>query len=211
MINQDATVILDREPVTWLLYNRLVELGEWKHLRPNGRINFLPALTEAEEMLSSLVHDDLALSLFFFAVDKPSDKCPTERFDRKAASIASKFNGRISASFIGMTNSEEMDDTVLRSMAKTAQECGAEARFSMPPKDTRAFSGSTSSLASSLTMTKMNLSDKSQPQNQGLLNRTKRYAGYRWKLDVLHADRGQSPNQSTKFSKLQLAADSKCN
>ena len=166
MINQDATVILDREPVTWLLYNRLVELGEWKHLRPNGRINFLPALTKAEEMLSSPVHDDLALSLFFFAVDKPSDKCPTERFDRKAASIASKFNGRISASFIGMTNSEEMDDTVLRSMAKTAQECGAEARFSMPPKDTRAFSGSTSSLASSLTMTKMNLSDKSHRRNR---------------------------------------------
>ena len=55
-----------KEPVTWKLYNKLVELSQ-QPLRGKGHGNYIPALIKASEVLSSSDNPDLGLALLFMS------------------------------------------------------------------------------------------------------------------------------------------------
>lgn len=59
------------EPISWELYNDLVDLAGERGARSHG--NYLPAFRAAFEVLSRYAHAQCALSLFFFSDGKPSD------------------------------------------------------------------------------------------------------------------------------------------
>jgi hypothetical protein len=67
----EATVVIDRAPMDWLLYNRIIEL---RQLRPRGDGNYLPALTVSDDWLRKNTCGRCALLLLFLSDGKPSDK-----------------------------------------------------------------------------------------------------------------------------------------
>ena len=63
LMRGEAEIIIEREPTTWTLYNKLVDMREWSTARPWGAGNYLPAL-----MMK-------ALPWYLFAVPMDSEIC----------------------------------------------------------------------------------------------------------------------------------------
>ena len=63
LMRDEAEVIIEHEPLDWILYNKLIDMREWSISRPSGPGNYLPALEEAENLLASNTFGGCALSL----------------------------------------------------------------------------------------------------------------------------------------------------
>lgn len=60
VMREAAEVVVEAEPLSWVLYNKL---REWMHLRPSGPGNYMPALILAEQLLAKNTFGNCALSL----------------------------------------------------------------------------------------------------------------------------------------------------
>ena len=153
--DQEPQVLLQCEPFNWILYNRLLDLREWRNLRPSGAGCYLPALQKARELLNinnnTAGSSNCALALLFFSDGRPSD--PKADFTGTMGAIAAQFGQRLSVSCIGMAEPNESFD-ILRDMVQEAGAYGATASFEQPALDTIALSTAVSSLATSLADTK---------------------------------------------------------
>jgi len=77
-----ATIVFEREPVSWIMYNKFVELaaasdnkfakGSANGCRGNG--NYFDSVCTALSLLSTHVHEKLSLTLHFLTDGMPSDK-----------------------------------------------------------------------------------------------------------------------------------------
>ena len=134
-------------------------MREWSTIRPFGPGNYLPAIEMAESLLTSNTNAGCALSLMFFSDGKPSDP----RNDHplivdKIGKLASKFGRRLSLSCIGMAELSE-DFSVLNDMVTEAQQYGAQASFGKPSLDADSLSNIITTLASSLTASKTEMTN----------------------------------------------------
>ncbi|KAL7549696.1 hypothetical protein ACHAWF_014679 [Thalassiosira exigua] len=159
VMKEYAEVTVRCEPTTWVLYNKLIDMREWSRLRPEGPGNYLPAIDKAEELLTSNTNSGCALSLLFFSDGKPSD--PGD--DRpvivdKIGKLASKFGRRLSIACIGMAEESE-DFSTLNDMVTEAKQYGAQATFGKPTLDADSLSNIITSLASSLTTSKTEMTE----------------------------------------------------
>lgn len=162
-MKDDAELIIEYEPTTWVLYNQLIDMREWENHRPQGHGNYIPALQMAEDLLTSNTHAGCALSLLMFSDGKPSDRVISgvdkrEIICKKIGSLASKFGRRLSISCIGMADMNE-DFSVLNDMVTEAKSYGAQASFGKPSLDTESLSNIISSLATSLTTSKTEMTE----------------------------------------------------
>ena len=107
LMRDTAEVVLEHEPLDWVLYNRLIDMREWDTCRPSGPGNYLPALDMAETLLAANSLGTCALSLLFFSDGKPSDHGP---FAEKMGEIASKYRRRLTFCCIGMAQDTEDED-----------------------------------------------------------------------------------------------------
>jgi len=151
VMKEEAETIMYAEPTTWVLYNKLVDMREWDKMRPSGPGYYLPAIGEAESLLTSNANAGCALSLLFFSDGRPSDPARDRpQIVEKIGELASKFGRRLSISCIGMADEAE-DFSTLNDMVTEAQQYGAQAKFGKPSLDADSLSNIVSSLASSLT------------------------------------------------------------
>ena len=164
LMRDTAEVVLQFEPLSWILYNKLIDMREWDNCRPSGPGNYLPALVMAEELLAANSLGTCALSLLFFSDGKPSDHGP---FAAKMGEIASKYRRRLTFSCIGMAQDgeDEVFET-LNDMVTEADAYGAKSSFSLPSLDTESLSNIISSMSSSLTTTKTEMTDVATGQTK---------------------------------------------
>ena len=155
VMKDDATVLLSYEMISWVLYNKLIALREWTALRPSGAGNYLPALEKADSLLEANDFAKCSLSLLFFSDGRPSDH---GNFSEKMGQIASRFGRRLSVVCIGMADIGE-DFSTLSDMVSEAGSYGAVASFGKPTLNADSLSNIISSLASSLTASKTELTN----------------------------------------------------
>ena len=155
LMRDEAEIIIEREPTTWTLYNKLVDMREWSTARPWGAGNYLPALEAADGLLSSNANAGCSLSLLFFSDGRPSDRGD---FAGVVGGLASKFGRRLSLTCIGMAEASE-DFSTLNDMVTEAQSYGAVASFGKPSLDADSLSNIVTTLASSLTTSRTELSE----------------------------------------------------
>jgi Mg-chelatase subunit ChlD len=158
VMKEDAEVIIQCEPTSWVLYNKLIDFREWTNLRPSGHGFYNPAIDKANELLSSNTNANCALSLLFFSDGKPSDPPPHSHIVDKVGQLASKFGRRLSISCIGMADESE-DFSTLHDMVSEAKQYGAMASFGKPSLDADSLSNVITSLASSLTTSRTEMTE----------------------------------------------------
>ncbi|KAL3796123.1 hypothetical protein HJC23_000626 [Cyclotella cryptica] len=100
-----AQVILQHEPTTYALYNKIIDLREWGNLRPAGPGNYLPAIQATEELVLSNTSAGCALSLLFFSDGSPLDKHGD--FNASIGNLAAKFGRHLSLASIGMADTNK--------------------------------------------------------------------------------------------------------
>ena len=125
LMRDTAELVMECEPIDWVLYNKLIDMREFSAHRPEGAGNYLPALAVAESLLMRNQLGSCSLSLLFFSDGRPSDRGD---FAGRLGDIASKFGRRLSVSCVGMADEGE-DFTMLKSMAESASSYGANASF----------------------------------------------------------------------------------
>jgi hypothetical protein len=168
-MRKSSQVLLECEPMSYVLYNKLVSFRDWDIIKPKDHGFYVPALTEATRLLSVNPHGTCALSLIFFSDGKPSDyikeskqfswhqyNMVNKRLVKMTGEMASTFGRRLTFVCIGMAGQEENFET-LKKMAAEAKMFGAQASFERPTLESTALSAvMNSSLTSSLgTKTEM--------------------------------------------------------
>lgn len=168
-----ARVVFTREPVSWVLYNKLLSRrdGQCFQTREVARnrdlatcdSNYLPAIEEAQGLLSIGDHDECALSLFFLTDGAPTDArnmgltpvAAQKRMCIRMSEIASKYKDRLSVSLVGF-GSEYADFSVLQSMVDAIKDSpgGARTEFFYCDKYANAIGDAVSSLVASTTASK---------------------------------------------------------
>ncbi|GKY92586.1 hypothetical protein MPSEU_000228700 [Mayamaea pseudoterrestris] len=159
VMRQTATVVIRHEPMTWVLYNKLVDLREWTNLKPEGPGFYLPALKEVHSLLRANDLGSCALSVFFFSDGRPSEsQSSTKQIVDAVGTLASQFGRRLSLCCVGMASPNE-DFSVLKKMVDEAIAFGAVASFNRPSLDANSLSHIISHHVSSLTMTKTEMTE----------------------------------------------------
>lgn len=133
--NNRARVVFSREPISWVLYNKLLSRRDARNFKTRGSAkamellgcdsNYLYALDAAEVLLAEGKHETCALSLFFLSDGAPSDARNLSltpdaalRHTRiRAAEIASKFGKQLIVKMVGF-GSSCADFSALRSMVE---------------------------------------------------------------------------------------------
>ena len=168
----ESTIVIDRQPHDWLLFNRLVDL--LRSQEPHFDGNYMPALDAAERLLLSNTYGSCALTLFFLSDGKPSDKVPRgvarsvgssdpvalhsavmgERID----DLASRFGRRLTVICVGFAAPSE-DFRILENLAARPAEFGSMGRFFAARLNPEALGTAFSSITSSLNATKTELTE----------------------------------------------------
>lgn len=159
IMKEEADIIINCEPTSWVLYNNLIDLREWTKLKPSGHGYYLPAIEKAEQQLLCNSNASCALSLLFFSDGKPSDPSPDHPdIVKNMGKLASRFGRRLSVSCIGMAE-KSTDFSTLKDMVEEAKQYGCMASFGKPRLDADSLSQIISNLASSLTTSRTELTE----------------------------------------------------
>jgi hypothetical protein len=174
--SNNARVILKREPITWVLYNKLLSRRDGRGFtsRESAKLkeiwgcdsNYLPALDAANMLLATGLHDACALSVFFLSDGAPSDARQLEltpaaaqrQMCKKIGDVASRYGGQLNITLVGFGN--KLDDfSVLEAMAKAVKDAPGDAKadFVYCSKMPNAIGTALSSLVTSLTATRNSL------------------------------------------------------
>mmetsp|Transcript_41571 Transcript_41571/g.99641 ORF Transcript_41571/g.99641 Transcript_41571/m.99641 type:complete len:722 (-) Transcript_41571:140-2305(-) len=173
--NRTSRVVFEREPVSWCLFNKLLDRRglERRYVnRMSDRVNdavlcdsnYLPALDEAERLFKVGNHDDCALSLFFLSDGRPTDArslkltpdAAIRRMCERMTSMATQYEDQISILLVGF-GSESSDFSTLEQMAEAANkdtELVSPAKFVYCEKLARSVGTAVTSLVQSTTLTR---------------------------------------------------------
>ena len=168
LMAETPEVIIHREPMGLILYNKFVGLHD--RVRPRSHGNFIPALDAAQELLVGHVTSGCALALLFLSDGKPSDPCSWRVSERKYNSqekttheltesvrtLAGMFKQQLSVVTVGFAHSEQ-DFSVLEAMAEAALENGAQGSFYRSKLSPEGLGSALAHSVSSLTATKLRL------------------------------------------------------
>ncbi|KAL7581475.1 hypothetical protein ACA910_022047 [Epithemia clementina (nom. ined.)] len=164
-----AEAILMEEPTSWVLFNTILSIYNNAKVRPYGHGNFLQSLKTASILFKRST--DCSLSLTFLTDGAPSDPSKMRGFTKEAVvqqilqavvQLASIYGKRLSLTAIGIGSNEEF--TVLKHMVHEADDYGAEARFLLPSMTTSSLAEAFSSVASSLTTSQSEMSDRNNSE-----------------------------------------------
>ena len=141
-MNDEATVVFEREPITNVLYNKLINLQ--KTIHPHSHGNYIPALLAAEKLLiPDKSNSKCAMLLLFLSDGRPSDITarsshllynannpynPFLDIVRNTQAVVAGFGQRLSFCTIGCADSEA-DFLALELMAHTAKQAGCQAKY----------------------------------------------------------------------------------
>ena len=165
IMNSTSRMVVDRQPMDWLLYNRIVKLLRTQEPCFDG--NYGPALDLAEELLAFNVEGRFAVSLFFFSDGRPSDKI-SPGFHRRTYhsqmvidrmdALLSRFGRRLSVVAVGFGRPGE-DFQVLETLASRPPKFGGIGKFYASNLNVKDLALAFGSLISSTMSTKTELSE----------------------------------------------------
>ena len=155
------TVLIDRKPHDWLLFNSVVDL--LRKQEPYFAGNYIPALDAAEKLLLSNTYGNCILSLFFLSDGRPSDVLSRgsigghdSLMGNRIDSLASRFGRRLSVVTVGFAGPDE-DFSVLQNMADRPAQFDSNGRFFAARLNPEALGAAFSSITSSLNQTRSEL------------------------------------------------------
>jgi len=129
-----ATIRIDSEPISWQLFNKLMDMASLN--KPSSHGNYLPALQRAYDVFSLSSHVNCGRMLFFLSDGKPSDICTStvrsydEIYDA-VRQLASRFGKTLTFGTLGFSNDLKTDFSVLEGMAARSLVGGcAKSKFS---------------------------------------------------------------------------------
>ena len=171
-MREQSTVLVHQQPTDWVLFNSLIDLLRTAEPQDHGM--YLPALEKAKEALLRNPRGDCGLLLLFLSDGRPSDaiEVPDEGswFQQEKARIrawqalvetsfgdlASGLGRRLTVGAVGLGGSGA-DFPVLESIVHIVRRYGSTGIFSTVELDAGALTRAFTSLATSLTATKMEL------------------------------------------------------
>ena len=155
------TILVDRQPHDWLLFNTVIDL--LRNQEPFFEGNYLPALDASETLFLSNTYGSCALTLFFLSDGRPSDELPAGTYGGAASlmetridSLASRFGRRLSVFTVGFAGPYE-DFSVLEKMAGRPAQFQSNGRFLAACLNPEALGNAFSSITSSLNQTRSEL------------------------------------------------------
>ena len=181
-MNQVGTLLVDRQPTDWILFNRLIGLLHTEEPKSDG--NYLPALKMAEKILRDTTASSCALMLLVLSDGKPSDHLSSRIFSPELRApkilhsdkiqlrtnpcidaLVSQFGRRLAIHTISFAGPSE-DFAVLRAMAARPALYGCAGKFQAPSLTPESLGLVISELASSLTSSKSELSHLDTPMQK---------------------------------------------
>ena len=186
-LGENATVIFEEEPCSWVLYNEIVKVYNKTLVAPRGHGPFLPSLEKAEALLLRNPNASCAASLTFLSDGRPSDAtfgsgmgnvgC-YELIENKVGDLAKQFGRRLTFKAIAIGDYDDFD--MLKRMVDAADDYGAHADFCLPSMTSSALGEVFTSVATSITSTQLELTDmksKKQRHVRNILRESKSKAG----------------------------------
>ncbi|KAG1675173.1 hypothetical protein FOA52_003396 [Chlamydomonas sp. UWO 241] len=153
-MRDDATTVFEREPMTNVLFNKILRRKTEAH--PSSHGNYLPALDQAIQIMEAdRGNSACALVLLFLSDGRPSNRFTTE-IEPAVASVARDFGGQLTVAVIGF-GGQENDFAMLRRMAGAASTAGAHSTFSFSGSDSTQLSTAITKLSSRLSSTRTRL------------------------------------------------------
>lgn len=159
-MRDSGNILLYREPITNVLYNKILDLRETNRAYSHG--NYIPSLALAEKVLSKDKENiNCALLLLFLSDGKPSDQGHLDvnwAVLTKVHSLYQTFKSRLTIGTIGFA--QNTDFTVLESMAnapKTFNLSGCVGIFQKSDLCARTLGNAISSLSTRLSATRTTL------------------------------------------------------
>jgi hypothetical protein len=167
-LEKEPQVIIDEEPCTWVLHNRIVDIYEKGSVPPRGHGPFIPALSVAESLLTRNKNTSCAIALLFLSDGIPSDDVTGKGKTRdewsaeivaRVGILASNFGRRLSFTAIGIGDYISFD--VLEKMVDAAKDYQAIGMFRLPSMTSSSLGSIFTSAATSLTATQSEMTDLS--------------------------------------------------
>jgi hypothetical protein len=165
VMNSASCVVVDRQPTDWLLFNRVIDLLRSQEPSLDG--NYGPALNLAEELLLLNTEGSCALTLFFLSDGRPSDKIlrgsrtgtfHSQMVSARMDTLAGRFGRRLAVVAVGFGRPGE-DFGVLETLASRPSKFGSSGKFHAANLNAESLGVAFSSLVSSLTATKTELTE----------------------------------------------------
>jgi hypothetical protein len=200
-----ATIIFEREPVSWVLFNKLLSRRDKRtyivrELYKNRDAlscdsNYIPALVEAHHLLKEEIHEDCALHLFFLSDGAPTDSShlkigPNSALEMMTAQIkdiALEFSERLDITMVGFGNTLR-DFKALEIMIEAAKEASPQSNstFVYCDKIADSISEAITTAATSLATKRTSLMGRTMP-HQGYTRRniereSKSHSAAEWRL-----------------------------
>jgi len=161
----DGTCLIKEHPVTWVLYNKIVDLLRTR--RPLGHGNYLPALDTARDMLLSNKKGSCLLQLVFLTDGAPSDLAPrgcgfnhadyhVYAVTNQIRSIACKFGSRLTFGAISVGQGRY---DALEAMVRTAKDYNCSAYHFKSSLKSDDMSSAFMSMSTLLSSTKLTVTD----------------------------------------------------
>jgi hypothetical protein len=156
-MNDIGSWLVNKKPLDWILFNEVVNLGRYSKPRSHG--HYIPALDLASAALFSNLHGQCALVLTLLSDGRPSDHTSacggsvTEQLVEKIGTIASHFGRRLSVGMIGFGTAPG-EFATLKAMSNAAKDYGSIGTFEHVSLSTGALGKAMSSLTTTLTNTK---------------------------------------------------------
>jgi len=170
-------VLIHEQPASWILYNRILHIYKEKSFPARGHGPYIPSLLVAEDLLTRNSNTKCALAICFLSDGRPSDLMGTKAFSREemnaritevVGDLAKKFGRRLTFATIGIGNSHDFD--TLRAMVDIASDFGAVGIFRLPSLTCSSIGDAFSSVATSVTTTKSEMTDVATLQQQCVRN-----------------------------------------
>ena len=154
----ESDVLIEREPVSWVLYNMVLDL---KRLEPKLPGNYIPALKRVKELFYKYDHPNTALSLLFLSDGRPSDThcrkgSRNDSISNELRPIARQYGSRLSTNFIGF-GPHTYDFEILEKLSEISEEHGCVSQFIHSKLDSTILKNSFNSSAQRLSETRISL------------------------------------------------------
>jgi len=159
----ESNLMIEREPLSWVLYNMVLDL---RSKRPKHHGNYIPALQRAKELFHKYDHPNTALSLFFLSDGRPSDAflngiksshtISEMCIFNELRSIAQKYGTRLSTNFIGF-GAYTRDFKILEKLSEISEEHGCASQFVHSKLDSTILRDSFNYSAKRLSETRISL------------------------------------------------------
>jgi Mg-chelatase subunit ChlD len=213
-----AKVIFKREPVSWVLFNKLLKRRDRRNFMAREAAkqmelhrcdsNYLPALKKAETLLAIGNHDSCALSFLFLSDGAPSDARELglttagaeRRMSRRVAEIAEKFGKqKLNITMVGFGNKLQ-DFSALQSMAQAVMDAPGDttADFLYCNRIANSMSSAITSLVTSLTASRTELMDAGGTRgrtNRNIASEEESKRSNKWKYYAIHTHKMFDPRK----------------